>query len=343
MKCIEWKDDHIKIIDQTKLPAKLEFIICRDVETLGEAIKRLSIRGAPALGVAAGMGIALAAVKSESDTTDQLIRQLRRTRDYLATTRPTAVNLFWALDRMLKKAETTPGSVSDLKKTLVEEALKIAREDEQMCKNIGDYGAQLIEKNSNILHHCNTGFLATGDYGTALGVIRSAHNQGKNIHVWVDETRPLLQGSRLTAWELSRDGIPYTLIADNMAGYLMKQGRVDAVLVGADRITASGDVANKIGTYSLAVLAKYHSCPMYVAAPFSTVDMSIKSGDEINIEQRKKEELTHFMGVQSAPLDALVYNPAFDVTPHEIISAIITEKGIIRPPYAENLAKIREK
>jgi methylthioribose-1-phosphate isomerase len=288
------------------------------------------------------MGMALAAINSKADTTDELVKELWKTREYLASTRPTAVNLFWALDRMMNIAMSFTGNADDLRRLLVEEASAVACEDEKMCRKIGDNGAELVQPGWNILHHCNTGFLATGDYGTALGVIRSAHRQGKNIHVWVDETRPLLQGARLTAWELSQDNIPYTLVADNMAGTLMKQGKVDMVIVGADRITASGDVANKIGTYSLAVLAKHHNIPFYSAAPFSTIDMSIKSGDEIIIEERKSEELTHFMGVRSAPADAGVYNPSFDVTPHQLISGIITEKGVIIPPFDKNLERLTE-
>lgn len=342
MKCIEWRDNHIELIDQTRLPGSLEFIKCFDVETLGEAIKRLSIRGAPALGVAAGMGMALSAVLSETKSPDALKRELAATRDYIASTRPTAVNLFWALERQMKVVAGFDGSVGELRVALIKEALEIAREDELMCKAIGDHGAGIVKDGWNILTHCNTGFLATGDYGTALGVIRSAHSQGKKIHVWVDETRPLLQGARLTAWELHQDKIPYTLISDNMAGYLMKQGKVDMVVLGADRIAANGDVANKIGTYSVGVLAKFHNVPFYSAAPFSTVDMSIKTGAEIVIEQRKKEEVTHFQGVQSAPLESDVYNPSFDVTPHELFTGIITEKGILSPPFDEALKNLTE-
>lgn len=343
IKCIEWKSDHIELIDQTKLPEKLEYIRCYDVKTLGDAIKKLSIRGAPALGIAAAMGLALTAMKSDAKTPKELLPELWKTRFHIAQTRPTAVNLFWAMDRMMNVAQNFEGSINELKAALLREAGDIAREDEEMCKTIGNNGAKVVKDGWNILHHCNTGFLATGDYGTALGVIRSAHRQGKKIHVWVDETRPLLQGSRLTAWELSQDGIPYTVIADNMAASLMQQGKVDMVVLGADRITASGDVANKIGTYSLAALAKFHKIPFYSAAPFSTIDMTIKTGDEIKIEQRNKEEILYFQGVQSAPLEAQVYNPAFDVTPHELITGIITESGIIEPPFDENLKKMFER
>jgi methylthioribose-1-phosphate isomerase len=342
MKCILWKSDHIEIIDQTKLPSQMEFIRCYDVETLGQAIKNLSIRGAPALGIAAAMGIALASVNSKTDNPDALRKELWQTRQYIASTRPTAVNLFWALDRVMNIAMNSPDDVNKIKEAIINEALKIAAEDERMCRAIGENGAKLIRDNFNILHHCNTGFLATGEHGTALGVIRSAHEEGKKIHVWVDETRPLLQGARLTAWELMKDNIPFTLIADNMAGYVMKQKKVDIVLVGADRITASGDVANKIGTYSVAVLAKYHGIPFYSAAPFSTIDLTIKSGKDIIIEERNPNELIYFMGVQSAPEGSHVYNPSFDVTPNELITGIITERGIIYPPFEENLKRMKE-
>jgi methylthioribose-1-phosphate isomerase len=342
MKCIYWKRDHIDLVDQTKLPGITEWIKCEDIPTLGEAIKKLSIRGAPALGIAAAMGMSLAAVKSQSSTLAQLKDELKQTRDYIASTRPTAVNLFWALERMMKIVNNFDGSVEDLKIELEKEALAITDEDEKMCKAIGDHGAVVVKEGWSILTHCNAGFLATGDYGTALGVIRSAHFQGKNIRVYADETRPLLQGARLTAWELGQDGIPYTLIADNMAGYLMKQGKINMVVTGADRIAANGDTANKIGTYSVAVLAKFHGIPFYIAAPYSTIDTKIKSGAEIVIEERNPDELRFFQGVQSAPENACVYNPAFDVTPHELITGIITERGIKYPPYCESLSCMQE-
>jgi len=340
MKCIKWKGNHIEIIDQTKLPGSLQWIECRDVKTLGKAIKKLCIRGAPALGIAAGMGMALAAFTSKAKNLDDMRKELSEARDYLAGTRPTAVNLFWALDGMMKIVNEHEGDIESLRKKLESEALRIADEDEKMCKSMGDHGAELVKEGWNILTHCNAGSLATGDYGTAVGVIRSAHNRKKNIHVYVDETRPLLQGARLTAWELKQENIPYTLIADNMAGYLMKQGKIDMVVVGADRITAQGDVANKIGTYSIAVLANCHGIPFYVAAPFSTIDMSIKSGDDIVIEERNHDELIYFRGVQSAPLDSDVYNPAFDVTPHKLVTAIITERGVLYPPYDRALREM---
>lgn len=342
MKCINWKKGHIDIIDQTQLPGVLEWIQCFDVNTLGEAIKRLSIRGAPALGIAAAMGIALAALLSKTDDLSQFKLEIKKVRDYIASTRPTAVNLFWALDRMMKIVDTHTGPIEELKTKLETEALVIAKEDEDMCKAIGKNGAELTGSGWNILTHCNAGFLATGDYGTALGVIRSAHAAGKNIHVYVDETRPLLQGARLTAWELNQDSIPYTLIADNMAGFLMKQKKIQMVVTGADRIAANGDTANKIGTYSLAVLAYYHNVPFYIAAPFSTVDFSIKTGDDIVIEERDPQEVLSFCGVPSAPENSKVYNPAFDVTSHQLITGIITEKGVIKPPYYKNLKEVFE-
>ncbi len=340
MKAIEWIDDHIRLIDQRKLPKELVYIDCYDVETLGEAIKSLAVRGAPALGIAGAMGLALASLKAKGNNTKEIISHLEKAKQYLASTRPTAVNLFWAMDRVMNLAKNFKGSVKELRKALIQEALTIAKEDEEMCKAIGDYGASIVQDGWNILHYCNTGFLATGDYGTALGVIRSAHRQGKNIHVWVCETRPLLQGARLTAWELSQDKIPYTLITDNMAGYLMQQGKVDMVVLGADRITAQGDVANKIGTYTLAVLSKYHNIPFYSAAPFSTVDLTIEKGEEIKIEERNPNEIIFFRGVQIAPKNSPVYNPAFDVTPHHLITGIITEKGIAYPPFEESLKRL---
>ncbi len=340
MKCIEWKNDHIRIIDQTLLPRHLEFIDCHDVQTLGEAIIRLSIRGAPALGVAAAMGMALGAVKSTAENPCELLKDLEEIKSYLASTRPTAVNLFWALEKMMDTARSNRGGTDQIRQALIDEAERIFTQDQRLCRSIGDHGSSLVQDPFNILHHCNTGFLATGDYGTALGVIRSAHRQGKKIHVWVDETRPLLQGARLTAWELLREGIPHTVIADNMAGWLMHQGKVDMVILGADRITAHGDVANKIGTCSLAVLASYFKIPFYCAAPTTTIDLSITTAEEIIIEQRNPDEVRYFQGVPSAPAESPVYNPAFDVTPHELVTAIITEKGIIRPPYSENIPKL---
>jgi methylthioribose-1-phosphate isomerase len=265
---------------------------------------------------------------------------LKRASELLASTRPTAVNLFWALERMMKVAQAHLDDAQKLASALEEEAIAIAREDVEANVRMGMYGATLIPEKANILTHCNAGALATAGYGTALGVIRTAHNQGKKVHVWVDETRPFLQGARLTAWELQKEGIPFTLISDNTAGMLMRSGMVDLIIVGADRIAANGDVANKIGTYSLAVLAKHHGIPFYVAAPTSTIDLNCRCGDEIPIEQRDDEEVLTVMGVRIAPKGAKAFNPAFDVTPNELITAIITERGIIKPPFEEGLRAI---
>lgn len=343
MKAIEWMGDYIRLIDQRQLPNKLEFIDCYDLQTLIEAIKTLAVRGAPALGVAAGFGIALASVDSRAKDKKELIKELKAKAELIAKSRPTAVNLFWGLERILNFAETAKGGKEEITHKIIDEAIDIAREDEAMCRQIGKWGATLIKDGDNILTHCNAGALATGGYGTAVGVIQAAFDLEKEIHVYVDETRPLLQGARLTAWELSQAGIPYTLICDNMAGFLMKQKKVDKVIVGADRIAANGDTANKIGTYSLSVLARAHDVEFYIAAPYSTIDLKIKNGDEVPIEERKKEEVLGFGSCIWAPKDANVYNPAFDVTDHKNITAIITERGIIYPPYEINLKKMIKK
>lgn len=343
MKAIEWKNDHIKLIDQRQLPHNLQFVDCFDLDTLIEAIKSLAVRGAPALGVAAGFGIALSAVNSKAKDKNELLKELNASADLIKKSRPTAVNLFWAIDRMLSFIKTLSASKEEITLKIIEEAKRIADEDEKMCRQIGKYGAALIKDGDNILTHCNTGALATGGYGTALGVIQAAFDEGKKIHVYVDETRPLLQGARLTAWELGRAGVPYTLICDNMAGHLMKQGKVNKIIVGADRIAANGDTANKIGTYSLSVLAKANGIEFYIAAPFSTIDLNIKEGKQIPIEERKPEEVLGFKDCFWAPLDAHVYNPAFDVTDNENITAIITERGVINPPYKENLKEAYKK
>ena len=320
IKTIEWKNNAVRIIDQTKLPYKLEYINCRDVKTLVSAIKKLKVRGAPALGVAGGFGVVLGA------------GNIKKTIAFLASSRPTAVNLFWALERMEKVAAAHKNmSVKDLKARLLKEAFKIQDEDKKTCRAMAEHGASLIRSGDNILTHCNAGALATADYGTALGVLYKAKEQGKKIKVFAGETRPLLQGARLTVWELMREGIDVTLICDNMAASLMAQGKVDKIFVGADRIASNGDTANKIGTYSLAVLARYHKIPFYVVAPVSTIDFKIKSGEEIPIEQRHADEVRCFGNAQAAHKDAKVWNPAFDVTPHHLITAIITEKGIFKP------------
>ncbi|MFH1784429.1 MAG: S-methyl-5-thioribose-1-phosphate isomerase [bacterium] len=338
---IMWKGGLVYILDQKKLPQKKVYIKCSRYQQVADAIIRMNIRGAPAIGVGAAMGIALGMKKlSVSNKTDFFIRLDKIGKDF-ATTRPTAVNLFWAIDRMAKCARKhEKKSISTIKELLIKEAIAIYHEDIAANRKMGEYGAKLIPKNAHILTHCNAGALATAGYGTALGVIRKAHSQGKNIKVFVDETRPFLQGARLTAWELKEEKIPFTLITDNMSGYFMYQGKINAVIVGADRIAANGDVVNKIGTYTVSVLAKTHGIPFYVAAPVSTFDLTKTSGDEITIEQRKFNEVTHIGNSRITPIGIEVANPAFDVTPHKNVTAIITEKGIIKPPFKKNIAKI---
>jgi methylthioribose-1-phosphate isomerase len=341
MKTIEWIDGQVVLIDQTKLPLEEVFIKTADYMRIAEAIKILSVRGAPAIGVAAAYGVALAAQSSKATEVDAFVREINEAVDMLGKTRPTAVNLFWALERMKKKMnDSAQLPVAGLKQALKEEADLIAQEELDMSRKIGEYGAELLEDGDRVLTHCNAGALATVDYGTALAPIRVAVEQGKKIYVVSDETRPLLQGARLTAWELMRDGIPVTMICDNMAGYMMKLGKVDKVIVGADRITANGDVANKIGTYSVAVLSKEHGIPFYVAAPVSTIDVKISEGDDIPIEERGSEEMTHIGGVRVAPEGVTVASPAFDVTPNRLVSAIITDKGVLRSPYDKSIAAI---
>lgn len=337
MKNIEFVGNKVKILDQRKLPLSVEFIECKDHNDVAYAIKTLAVRGAPLIGVAAAMGLALSVVNFVTDNREALLSKLKEAYDVIRATRPTAVNLFWGLNRIMNLANNHNGSLTDLKQALVKEAMKIAEEDEALCRSIGDAGAPLIEGNCGVLTHCNAGSLATADYGTALGVLRTVHRSGKKIHVYVDETRPLLQGARLTAWELKEEGIPFTLITDNMAGYFMAKGVIQHVIVGADRIALNGDVANKIGTYSVAILANEHNIPFYVAAPYSTIDISMKSGKDIKIEERDQEEVTTILGTRIAPYDINVANPAFDVTPNRYISAIITDKGVLRPPFGENL------
>jgi len=328
-KTIEWKNSAVRIIDQTMLPHKLVFVNCTDVKTLVSAIKKLKVRGAPALGVAGGFGLALAMKDSRAKNSKDFLKELKKAIDYLGSSRPTAVNLFWALERIKYVVEKNINlKVADLKKIILEEAFKIQKEDMDTCRKMASHGASLIKSGDNILTHCNAGALATADYGTALGVLYKAKEQGKKIKVFADETRPLLQGARLTVWELMREGIDVTLICDNMAASLMAQGKVDKIFVGADRIASNGDTANKIGTYSLAVLAKYHNIPFYVVAPCSTIDFKIKSGKEIPIEERHADEVKSFGIAKVAHKDVKVWNPAFDVTPHNLITAIITEKGI---------------
>lgn len=341
MRPILWREDHVEMIDQTLLPVKEEWLSFRTSDEVAEAIRTMRIRGAPAIGIAAAYGVALAALGSRATEASALRAELEQASRVLAATRPTAVNLFWALERM-KRTWAVEGGVEDLRRRLVAEARAVAAEDEEMCRSIGRHGASLVPEDARILTHCNAGALATGDYGTALGVVRAAHEAGKVRHVWVDETRPWLQGARLTAWELMQDGIPCRLICDNMAGHFMQRGQVDMVVVGADRITAHGDVANKIGTYTVAVLCKEHGIPFYVAAPYSTIDPSLQDGRDIPIEERSAAEVTHLQGRQIAPGGVSVANPAFDVTPARLVTAIITERGVFRAPYAESLSRAVE-
>lgn len=336
----------VRIIDQTLLPNKLQILDLTTVDEVAEAIKSLRIRGAPAIGCAAAGGVALAASRSEAKSERGFVSGLYSACNALAETRPTAVNLFWALKRMKAIIGSRPAlSPGEMRDALIAEAREIIDDDLQRCRAIGANGAELLPEDACVLTHCNAGALATAGYGTALGVIRAGHEQGRVRMVWADETRPLLQGARLTAWELQQEGIPCTVITDNMAGHVMSLGKVDAVVVGSDRITAGGDVANKIGTYSLAVLADYHDIPFFVAAPVSTIDYELESGDDIPIEQRSREEVTHLAHQTETPVvpeGVEVYCPAFDVTPRELVDAIITEKGTATPPFAEKLAAWRD-
>jgi methylthioribose-1-phosphate isomerase len=342
---IEWKDDAVVMIDQRKLPAVEVYVTCRTASEVAKAIRTMVIRGAPAIGVAAAMGIAIGLQKSKATGTKQFATEFQKTCDLMAGTRPTAVNLFWAIERMKKTfadAAHEGHSVDEIKRGLAEEARAIHDEDVQSCRTIGGHGAGLVPESAKILTHCNAGALATAGYGTALGVIRAAAEQGKKIAVLADETRPFLQGARLTAWELVKDGIDTTVITDNMAGALMRLGHVDLVVVGADRIAANGDVANKIGTYGVAVLAKEHGIPFYVAAPLSTVDLQTPDGGRIPIEERNDREVTHIGTSRITPDGAHIRNPAFDVTPAKYVTAIITDRGIARAPYAESLQQLFE-
>ena len=338
METMRWVDGYLEILDQTLLPGKTEYIKCENYKTVCEAIRRLSVRGAPAIGAAAAYGLALGAASLAPGGRLKFMDAVEQIAGELLVTRPTAVNLQWAVDRMLRVLhEHTSDDIEVLKEALLAEAHNIYREDLAGNRRMGEFGVKLIPQKAAILTHCNAGALATAGFGTALGVIRAAHLAGKGIHVYVDETRPLLQGARLTAWELMQDNIPVTLLTDNMAGYLMACGKVDLVIVGADRIAANGDVANKIGTYSVAVLAKEHGLPFYVAAPVSTFDLTVAGGQEIPIENRDAEEVTHFAGHQVAPAGVQVWNPAFDVTPHRLVTAIITDRGVARPPFTGTL------
>ena len=335
VQAVRWSDDGaaVRIIDQRRLP---ERYVERDLRTtfeLCDAIRTLAVRGAPAIGIAGAMGLALVADSLDGAARDDALQRLAREADAIRATRPTAVNLPWALDRMMRKACATPGGAAEIASALRKEASAILEEDRDMCRRIGDHGLALVPDGARVLTHCNAGALATGGIGTALAPIYRAVEAGRRIEVFADETRPLLQGSRLTAWELSRAGVPVTVIADNMAASLMRAGRIDLCVVGADRIAANGDVANKIGTYALAIAARHHGIPFYVAAPSSTFDPGTPTGDDIEIEQRSAAELRVSFGVATAPDDAVVHNPAFDVTPHELVTAIVSDRGVHRPPY----------
>jgi methylthioribose-1-phosphate isomerase len=335
---IVWTDDGVVMIDQTRLPKEEVYVTCRDHREIADAIRSMVIRGAPAIGVAAAMGVALGMRKTDGKNLDAEFEAIC---DTLSRTRPTAVNLFWAIDRMRRVYSNLRGHpIQQIRARLIAEAQRIRLEDISINQAIGRHGAGLIPDGKTVLTHCNAGALATAGYGTALGVIRAAVDDGKRIDVFADETRPFLQGARLTAWELHQDGIPTTIITDNMAGHFLRTGRIGCVVVGADRIAANGDVANKVGTYPLAVLAKENEVPFYVAAPISTLDLSVPSGDQIPIEQRAAQEVTHVFGVPIAPEGVAVENPAFDVTPHRYVSAIITERGVARPPYTGALRQL---
>ena len=338
---LRWQDDAVVMLDQRLLPRQERYVTLRSVEEVARAIETMTVRGAPAIGCAAALGVALGALQSRAASAGALRRDLERDVERLARTRPTAVNLFWALGCMreaFERAAAAPGAdVASLRKQIVEAAQRLVEEDVAICRAIGRSGLEVVPPNARILTHCNAGALATGGYGTALGVVRAAFEAGRGVSVLADETRPFLQGARLTAWELARDGIPVTVIADVMAGHLMKQGEIDVVLVGADRIAANGDVANKIGTYALAVLAREHRIPFYVAAPLSTLDLATASGDAIPIEERGRSELARVGETEVVPEGVPVRHPAFDVTPSRLVDGIITERGVARAPYAESL------
>ncbi|MBI2082322.1 MAG: S-methyl-5-thioribose-1-phosphate isomerase [Deltaproteobacteria bacterium] len=340
-KTIEWKDNKVILIDQRKLPLEETYVECSDYMQVADAIRNMTVRGAPAIGVTAAMGVALGAMGVDARDYQSFCGKMEGILTTLLKTRPTAVNLKWAVEKMRRVMVKNPTlSVSELKERLKQEAIRICEEDIEMCRQIGEHGATLIPANQTILTHCNAGALATAGQGTALSLFYAAWDQGKRFEVFADETRPFLQGSRLTAWELAKNGIPVTLITDNMSAYFMRQKKIQAVVVGADRIAANGDVANKIGTYGVAVLARQHDIPFYVAAPTSTIDLETPTGQEIPIEERSADEVTRFYRQQVAPEGIKVRNPVFDVTPHELITAIVTEKGILREPYSENLRKI---
>jgi methylthioribose-1-phosphate isomerase len=335
---LEWTEDGVVFIDQTKLPTEEVYVTCTTHQQVADVIRNMVVRGAPAIGVAAAMGIALGVKNSQAENPADLQKDFNQICEAIRQTRPTAVNLFWAIGRMQEKFEslrTLP--VAEIKHSLIEESQRMHAEDIAANQAMGRHGATLMPSSGGVLTHCNAGALATAGYGTALGVIRAAVEAGKKIHVYADETRPFLQGARLTAWELMKDGIPTTVISDNMAGVMMQQGKIGAIVVGADRIAANGDVANKVGTYTVAILAKEHGIPFYVAAPISTVDLETPDGSKIPIEQRNKKEVSHIAGKQMVPDGVEIENPAFDVTPAKYVAAIITERGIARAPYGDSL------
>ncbi len=339
LQTVAWQNGKVRLIDQTALPERLQYVELSDWREVAEAIRTMVVRGAPAIGCTAALGLALGARGIIAENREAFLRRVAGIAETFRAARPTAVNLFWAVDRIFGVAQNTEGNPVDLKDAMLHEALRMLDEDIEANRRLGEYGAALLSDNSNVLTHCNAGALATVGYGTALGVIRAAAESGKRIHVYADETRPRLQGMRLTAWELMQDNIPVTVIADNMAASLMRQGKVDCVIVGADRIAYNGDTANKIGTYGVAILAKHHNIPFYVAAPFSTIDMKLASGVQIPIEQRETVEMTHIEGIRVAPEGVEVVNPAFDITPGELVTAFITERGVIEPPYTTTLAQ----
>lgn len=343
LKTLEWTDEGVVMIDQRVLPVEEIYPVFRTYREVAEAIKAMVVRGAPAIGVAAAMGVALGARDAKAENPETLDPEFQKICEVIGSTRPTAVNLFWAIERMrnlYQSLRRENHSLNDIRARLIAEAQQMHTEDIEANRSMGKHGAELIADGATVLTHCNAGALATAGYGTALGVIRAAVEAGKKVAVFADETRPFLQGARLTAWELHKDNIPVTLITDNMAGHFMKAGKIDCVVVGADRIAANGDVANKIGTYSVAVLAKENNLPFYVAAPISTLDLSIASGEEIPIEERSEREVTHIRDAQLAPAGISIANPAFDVTPHRYVAAIITERGVARAPYQEGLKKL---
>jgi len=343
MRTVYWEDGKVKMIDQRVLPAETVIVEFDTVEGVAFSIADMAVRGAPAIGATGAYGMALAGFLSPANDRDGLLNDLRRAKVMLDGSRPTAVNLSWATKRLLDLAEATElPNVDDIRSALLAEAEALADEDVEINRRMGFFGADVVPDRANILHHCNTGALATVDFGTALGVIFAAQEQGKAIHVWVDETRPRLQGARLTAWELMHAEIPMHLIADNAAGHLMRTGQVDVVLYGADRVAANGDVANKVGSYKLAVVAKENGIPVYSVVPTSTIDLHLASGDEIPIEERSADEVTHINGVNIAPEGVHVYNPAFDVTPHRYLTGIITEEGVCYPPFTVSLRKAKE-